>query len=98
MAWGTCPTIGRTLIAGGMSALIGSAVDVPPGFAADYTRDLLQAWHQEGQRLGDVVHELAKSYLDEYRNPLALSMALFHGLDARFEWLHTEGVGVSGSN
>lgn len=65
----------------GANCVLGPQIDVPVAFAREYTLALIAAFQRPRTRLGDVVRNLARTYLDRHHTPLALAFALHRGLD-----------------
>lgn len=65
----------------GANCVLGPQIDVPVAFAREYTLALIAAFQTPRTRLGDVVRDLARDYLDSHHTPLGLAFALHRGLD-----------------
>lgn len=76
-------TFARDLLARGANCLIGPQIDIPICFAADYAVHLLDRFLVPQARLGEVVRELSRTFLDDYSNPLGLTYSLYRGIDTR---------------
>ncbi|MEU4765127.1 hypothetical protein AB0H12_17905 [Actinosynnema sp. NPDC023794] len=76
------PAFGCHLLRGAR-CLIAPQVDLPRPFAREYATRLFEAFLVPGARLGDVVRDLARSFLDEHHNPLGLAFSLHRGIDVR---------------
>lgn len=76
-------TFARDLLARGANCLIGPQIDIPVCFAADYAVHLLDQFLVPQVRLGEVVRELSRTFLDTYSNPLGLTYSLYRGIDTR---------------
>ncbi|KOX28200.1 hypothetical protein ADK67_12305 [Saccharothrix sp. NRRL B-16348] len=62
--------------------LIVPRLDLPHAFLREYRTRLSDAFLVPGTRLGDVVRDLARAFLDEHRNPLGLVFSPHRGIDA----------------
>jgi hypothetical protein len=74
---------GPPLLAKGANCLLGPQVDVPAVFAAEYAHRLFERFLRPGTRLGDVVRDLTREFIDHHQNPLGLIFSLYRGLDTR---------------
>lgn len=67
--------------------LIGSQVDIPAPFAAEYARRLLSRFINSSQpsdqkvKLGPLMRELTREFYDSDKNPLGLVYSLYRGAD-----------------
>ncbi|MCC8247030.1 hypothetical protein [Saccharothrix luteola] len=75
------PAFGHHLLLRGARCLVAPQVDLPRAFAREYATRLFEAFLVPGTRLGDVVRDLARAFLDEHRNPLGLVFSLHRGID-----------------
>jgi hypothetical protein len=75
------PAFGHHLLHGGARCLIGPQIDLPRAFAREYAIRLFSAFLIPHTKLGDIVHDLARTFLDEHRNPLGLIFSLYRGID-----------------
>ncbi|HYR27626.1 MAG TPA: hypothetical protein VEU30_04130 [Thermoanaerobaculia bacterium] len=66
-------------------ALLGSQIDIPVVFAPEYMRRFFETFLGEGdesaRRLGPLVRQLARDFLDHHKNPLAITYSLYRGID-----------------
>jgi hypothetical protein len=76
-------TFARDLLARGANCLVGPQIDIPICFAADYAVHLLDRFLVPQVRLGGIVRELSRTFLDDYSNPLGLTYSLYRGMDTR---------------
>ncbi|MFD5089117.1 CHAT domain-containing protein [Amycolatopsis thailandensis] len=72
---------GRDLLDHGARCLVGPQIDLPRAFAREYTTRLFEAFLQPETKLGDVIRNLARTFADDYRNPLGLIFSLYRGMD-----------------
>jgi CHAT domain len=76
-------------------ALLGSQVDLPALFAAEFAQRLMGEFlaspspdqaRRGSPRLGDLVRNLTRQFLFDHRNPLGLAYTLYRGMDCYVEW------------
>jgi hypothetical protein len=72
---------GKVLLGNGGRCLIGPQIDLPPAFACEYSHRLFSEFLDSGAKLGDIVHSLARVFIEEYANPLGLMFSLYRGID-----------------
>lgn len=70
----------------GANCVLGPQIDLPTAFAREYALALLARFAKPETRLGDVVRDLARVYLDEHHTPLGLVFALHRGLDTHLDY------------
>ena len=73
---------GLELLKGGANCVLGPQVDLPSPFAAEYAIALFSRF-LNGERLGDVVQDIARQCLLDRHNPLGLIVSMYRGLDTR---------------
>jgi hypothetical protein len=67
--------------------LIGAQIDIPAEFAAEYAQRLFSELLKSPQppeekiRLGPLMSQLTRDFIDTYRNPLGLIYSLYRGMD-----------------
>ncbi len=78
-------TIPYEFLRRGALGLIGAQIEVPLDFADEYAqrffRALIPQNGAEPKRVGIIVRDLARQFIEEDRNPLGLVMSLYRGLD-----------------
>jgi CHAT domain len=77
-------SFGMTLLEAGANCLIGPQIEVPPLFAKVYALEFFTRF-LEGKRIGDVVRDLAREFIDIHKNPLGLAISLYRGLDTHID-------------
>lgn len=77
-------SFGKVLLDAGANCLIGPQIEVPPLFARTYAEEFFTRF-LSGMRIGDVVRELAREFMDTLRNPLGLAVSLYRGLDTHID-------------
>lgn len=75
------PTFGYHLLHRGARCLIGPQIDLPRAFAREYATRLFEAFLVPNTKLGDIIRNLARQFLDEHHNPLGLIFSLHRGID-----------------
>lgn len=70
-----------TLLEYGANCLIGPQIDLPVGFAKEYTCRFFDALLRPGTRIGDITRDLAREFIDKNHTPLGLIFTLHRGLD-----------------
>jgi hypothetical protein len=67
--------------------LIGAQIDIPAEFGAEYAQRLFSEFLKSSQppelkiRLGPLMRQLTREFIDQYKNPLGLIYSLYRGLD-----------------
>ena len=74
---------GPPLLGKGANCILGPQIDVPAVFATEYATRLFERFLCPGTRLGDVVRQLTRDFIDDHQNPLGLIFSLYRGLDTR---------------
>jgi hypothetical protein len=74
---------GPPLLRKGANCILGPQIDVPAVFATEYAMRLFSDFLRPETRLGDVVQQLTRKFIDDYQNPLGLIFSLYRGLDSR---------------
>jgi hypothetical protein len=74
---------GPPLLGKGANCILGPQIDVPAVFAVEYAMRLFGRFLRPETRLGDVVQQLNRSFIDDHQNPLGLIFSLYRGLDTR---------------
>jgi hypothetical protein len=74
---------GPPLLLKGANCILGPQIDVPAVFAAEYATRLFEHFLHPETRLGDVVQQLTREFIDKHQNPLGLIFSLYRGLDTR---------------
>lgn len=75
------PAFGYHLLRRGARSLVGPQIDLPRAFAREYATRLFSAFLEPHTKLGDIVRDLAREFLDRYHNPLGLIFSLYRGMD-----------------
>ncbi|MCS7481908.1 hypothetical protein ACFFQW_44755 [Umezawaea endophytica] len=75
------PAFGYHMLHRGARCLIGPQIDLPRAFAREYATGLFDAFLTPNTRLGDIVRQLAREFLDKHHNPLGLIFSLHRGID-----------------
>lgn len=79
--------------------LVGPQLDVPAVFAAEYAqRFFRRLLGEEGgppARVGEIVRDLARTFLEQHGNPLGLAYSLYRGVDCHLSRAAAEGDGKS---
>lgn len=75
----------RELLARKAGAIIGPQIDLPLVFASEFTRELFTQLldKNRSEKLGQLLQQLTRHFLDECCNPLAMTYGLYHGADLR---------------
>lgn len=79
------PAFGHHLLQRGARCLLGPQIDLPRAFAREYSTRLFSALLEPGNRLGDLVLQLARDFARNHRNPLGLNFSLYRGIDLHFD-------------
>lgn len=76
-------TIAHTLLKRRARCVIGPHIEIPARFAAEYARRFFTRFLGPGPpaRVGDIVCDLAREFVDVHRNPLGLAYSIYQGLD-----------------
>ena len=74
---------GPPLLGKGANCILGPQIDVPAIFATEYATRLFDHFLRPETRLGDVVQQLTRDFIDDHQNPLGLIFSLYRGLDTR---------------
>jgi hypothetical protein len=65
--------------------LIGSQIDIPAPFAAEYAKRLITRFvngpQDQKTRLGPLMRDLTREFFDDHKNPLGLAYSLYRGAD-----------------
>lgn len=77
-------SFGMVLLKAGANCLLGPQIQVPPLFAREYALEFFRRFLR-GDRIGDVVHEIAREWMDTLKNPLGLVVSLYRGLDTHID-------------
>ncbi|MFI6043606.1 hypothetical protein ACIA8C_18375 [Nocardia sp. NPDC051321] len=72
---------GAMLDKNGGRCLVGPQLNLPPVFAAEYSRQLFTEFLRPETKLGDLMQNLAQKFIDVHKNPLGLMFALYRGID-----------------
>lgn len=78
------------LIKRGARGVIGTEVDTPVYFAAEFARRLFAKWIAGESRLGEVVLQLRRKYLYEHNNVLGLLYSMYVSSDLMIVWSGTD--------
>jgi hypothetical protein len=76
--------------------LIGCQVDIPAQFATEYAKRLLSEFLNSSQspnkkvRLGPLMRDLTRTFIDQYHNPLGLVYSIYRGADCYIDRSHIE--------
>jgi hypothetical protein len=75
----------RELLARKAGGVVGSQIDLPLVFASEFTRELFTQLldKNRSEKLGELLQQLTRFFLDECSNPLAMTYGLYHGADLR---------------
>jgi len=74
------------LIKRGARGVVGTEVDTPVFFAAEFAQNLFSQWMTGNTSLGEVVLQLRRKYLLEKHNVLGLLYSLYVGSDLALVW------------
>ncbi|MEU6912477.1 CHAT domain-containing protein [Streptomyces olindensis] len=85
--------LGRALVDMGASGVLGSQIEIPQCFAAEYAYAFLDLYLSSGLTAGEITMTLVRRFAREFANPLALTYTLHCGIDSRLE---TMGVAPQG--
>lgn len=77
-------SFGMVLLKAGANCLLGPQIQVPPLFAKEYALAFFRRFLR-GDRIGDVVQEIAREWTDTLMNPLGLAVSLYRGLDTHID-------------
>lgn len=77
--------LGRALVDMGASGVLGPQIEIPECFAAEYAYAFLDLYLGSGLTAGEITRTLARRFLLEFANPLALTYSLHCGIDSRLE-------------
>ncbi len=80
-------SFGLALLERGANCLIGPQIDLPVGFAKEYTsRFFAKFLRRPGMAIGDITRTLARDFIDRHHTPLGLIFTLHRGLDTHLAW------------
>ncbi|MFE9336266.1 CHAT domain-containing protein [Streptomyces sp. NPDC007063] len=77
--------LGSAFIEHGADGVLGPQIEMPQVFAAEYAHAFIERYVSGAQTAGEICHALVKHFIEELRNPLALSYSLHCGIDSRWE-------------
>ena len=77
-------TIAHAMLKKQARCVIGPQIEVPARFAEQYAMRFFSRFLAPGPpaRVGDIIRDLARLFVDEYRNPLGLVYSIYQGLDS----------------
>ncbi|MFD5915480.1 CHAT domain-containing protein [Kitasatospora sp. NPDC058201] len=77
--------LGRALVELGARGVLGPQIEIPQVFAAEYAFAFLDLYLTGEFTAGEITRELARRFVDDYGNPLALTYSLHCGIDSILE-------------
>jgi hypothetical protein len=77
--------LGRALVDMGACGVLGSQIEIPQSFAAEYAYAFLDLYLGSGLTAGEITMTLVHRFAREFSNPLALTYTLHCGIDSRLE-------------
>lgn len=83
------------LIKRGARGVIGTEVDTPIYFAAEFAQRLFARWMTGTATLGEVVLDLRRTYLQERNNVLGLLYSLYVGSDLALVWNDASDIALA---
>ncbi|MET9872438.1 hypothetical protein ABZZ16_41220 [Streptomyces sp. NPDC006386] len=69
----------------GACGVLGSQIEIPQSFAAEYAYAFLDLYLGSGLTAGEITMALVHRFAREFSNPLALTYTLHCGIDSRLE-------------
>ena len=83
-------TLATELLRRNAVALVGTQIDIPAIFAAEYAIALFTRFFKTGAaapvRLGPLLRSLSRDMIDSFANPLGLVYSLYRGMDCHVAW------------
>ncbi|MFC9125553.1 CHAT domain-containing protein [Streptomyces sp. NPDC057099] len=77
--------LGKALVDMGACGVLGSQIEIPQCFAAEYAYAFLDLYLGSGLTAGEITMALVHRFAREFANPLALTYSLHCGIDSRME-------------
>lgn len=77
--------LGRAFVEHGATGVLGPQIEIPQIFASEYAHAFLDRYLSGTQTAGEICRTLARHFLDELQNPLALAYLLYCGIDSLLE-------------
>jgi hypothetical protein len=83
-------TLATELLRRNAVALVGTQIDIPAVFAAEYAISLFTRFFKSDAmapvRLGPLLRSLSRDMIDNFANPLGLVYSLYRGMDCHVAW------------
>ncbi|MDG9716404.1 CHAT domain-containing protein [Streptomyces sp. DH24] len=77
--------LGRAFIKHGATGVLGPQIEIPQVFASEYAHAFLDRYLSGSRTAGEICRDLARHFLDDLHNPLALAYLLYCGIDSVLE-------------